>query len=232
MEFARIVRLPGRAGQVAVGHAVPPSRRDGQAGQRRALTARVAGAGQAELGGGVKQRQGERMRVLRLPDMHRAAGTVIVAGPALPVFRAAEVRQQALVIPASRARAFPRVVVSGMTAIPDHRVHRTAAAEHAPPGYRYGPAGHARARRVAVTPVQAAAVQRLPQRWVGDLGDSATVRAGLHQQYRDVRVLRQPGGQHAPGRARADDDVVVLGATHRRHCQNIAARHVRRGAVR
>ena len=33
--------------------------------------------------------------------------------------------------------------------------------------------------------------------------------AGLEQQHRDRRVLAQPVGQHAAGRAAADDDVVV-----------------------
>ena len=130
----------------------------------------------------------------------------------------AEVRQHVVPAPAGKPKLAPMVVVGGLAAHVDHGVDRGRAADH-----------------LAARIVQAAAVEALlglglehPVRariadgeQVADRDvepDPVVAAAGFQQQHALARVGGQPVRQHAAGRARADDDVVVV-ALDRRCCE-------------
>ena len=147
-----------------------------------------------------------RERVARAPLGHRqrAAGPVELALAALVVLGALEVGEHLVPRPAGP----PAVVVERVAADVDERVDRGRAAQHPPA--REVDAAVVRVRLVdrRVVPVLRAPVQR--REGGGEVDQLVRVRAaGLDQEDRDVRVLAEPVGKHAAGRAGPDDHVVV-----------------------
>ena len=201
-------------GQVPVNDAEPAALGDVQVDQGSAAglpRVSVVELGQAELGRAFHHGGGDRVRLRRPGDPHRAAGAALAGRAALPVLAAPEVGQHGGVIPAGRAGRLPGVVVGRVASVPLHRVGGAAAAEYPAARDRDGPAGHRIARRVGVAPVQRGAGQLGPGRRVDHLRDSPPVRPGLDQQHGGVRRGRgQAGRDDAAGRAAADDDVVVV----------------------
>ena len=160
--------------------------------------------------GGVDEGVRERVHGVRVRDGQRPAGAVELRRAALVVLGALEVGQHVVPAPARVAEVAPLVVVAAVAADVDHRVQRGGAAEHA-----------------AAREVDAAAVERglglgcevpvegrLVELGEGDRDVQAVLgvrRAGLDEADGAVRVLGQAVGQHAAGRAGADDHVVVHG---------------------
>ena len=140
--------------------------------------------------------------------MQRAFDAVVLRRPALLVLRLLEVGQDGGEVPPLVAGIMPAVVVVGMASDIDHRVDGAGSPE-----------------RLATRPVKPAAAQmRLLLGFIGPVavglkkpgerGRNAHLGAlvrpsGLQQQDRHRRVFAEPAGQDAPGRAGADQDVVV-----------------------
>ena len=172
-------------GAVVVGDARDPRR---LAGREQAPVQRPR---RALLGDAAadRRRRGTPTRRARCPRSCRKYGQHVVAAPA------------------RRALRLPGVVVQRAAAHVEHRVHRARAAEalaardvqRAPVDVRLG-----LGREVPV---------ELGVELVGERGRDLDVgravpAAGLEQQHADRRVLGQAVGEHAAGRAGADDHVV------------------------
>ena len=146
----------------------------------------------------------------------RAVAAAIKARAALPGFLAPEIRQHMHIGPRRKARGRPAVVIAAMAAHIGHGVDRRRAADNAAAGaFEATAAGRGLGFR-EIHPVVLALEQkaRPAQR---DLDPRIAVpAAGFEQQHPLALVLAQPVGQHAAGRAGADDDVVVgFRGTHR-----------------
>jgi hypothetical protein len=156
-------------------------------------------------------------RVLPQPDVghaERAAGAVIVVGPALLVLGALEVGQHVLIRPADIAELTPHVEILRLSPHVEQAVDGAGAAEHAAarPGDRAAIEmglgagaelpGHGRVGEVAVVAG-------------GDVDPGVAVAsAGLDKSNLDAGVLAQAVGQHAACRARTDNDIVEFAAIH------------------
>ena len=119
-----------------------------------------------------------------------------------------EIGQDVQPAPAGIAQRPPVVEVGFLAADMDHGVDRTRPAEHlAARPIALAPV-ECRLRLGAVHPVDAGIVERLT---VTDrhLDPQPPIAApGLEQQHLVGAALAEPRGEHAPGRSRADDDVV------------------------
>ena len=142
-------------------------------------------------------------------DPHLAAGPVAFVGAVLVVLRALEHRQHVVPAPAAVAERRPVVVVALLPAHVDHRVDRGAAAEDPPAGVADAAAVQPGVGLGPVAPVGARVADGVE---VADRDVDPEVvvpPARLEQQHADAGVGGQPVGEHAPGRAGPDDDVVV-----------------------
>ena len=120
-----------------------------------------------------------------------------------------EVGQHLLPGPALVAHLAPAVVVALLAAHVDHAVDGGAAAQHLAARIVEAAAVEARLGGGLVAPVGARVAHQVEVA-DGDVDPAVVVlAAGLQQQHAGIGVGRQPVRQQAPGRARADDDVVV-----------------------
>ena len=168
----------------------------------------VVGLGDAALLGGVAERVQDLPADPRRLDPPLAAGAVELVGAPPMVLRALEQGQHVVPGPAGIAELAPVVVVGRLAAHVDHAVDGRAAAQHLA------------ARIVQRAPVQAgiglgleapvgARVAHGVEIADGNVDPVVVVAAArLQQQHAVPGVGRQPVGQHAAGRAGADDDVV------------------------
>ena len=139
----------------------------------------------------------------------RPAGAVQLRGAALVVLGLEEVGQHVLPAPAFEAQALPLVVVEPAAPDVDHRVHGGRAAQHPAAGEVDGATVEMRLRVGLEVPVPF----RLVELWEagGDVDLLRRVgRSGLEQRHLDRRILAQPRGENAAGRAGTDDDVVEM----------------------
>ena len=146
----------------------------------------------------------------RMLDPPFAAGGVMLACAEEMVLVLLEHRQHVVPAPAGEAELAPVVVVGGLAAHVDHGVDRRRAADHlaarivqraaVEAGHRFGLEHPVRAR--------IADGEQIADRDVEP--DPVVAAAGFEHQHAVVRIGRQPIRQHAAGRARADDDVVVF----------------------
>ncbi len=100
------------------------------------------------------------------------------------------------------------IVVARLAAHVDHAVDRRAAAEHAAARVIEGAAIQPGLGLGLEAPIGARIVLRIE---IADRHmdpDVIVAAAGLEQQHADVGIGRQPVGEHAPGAAGADDDIV------------------------
>ena len=158
---------------------------------------------------GLHEELGRARRLLQVHHVQRAARAMEGVAAAFVVLGLQEVGQHVLPGPARVALGGPMVVVLVLAADIDHRVDRT------------GPAQPSAARLVTQPAVQPGLRHRIegPVDLTVRLADRETDRAmdqhalvdgaGLEQQHLRLRVFAEPCGQHAAGRAAADDDVVV-----------------------
>ena len=122
----------------------------------------------------------------------------------------AEERQHVVPAPAGKPELAPVIVVGRLPAHIDHGVDRGGAADHLAAGIVEAAAVEAFLRLGLEHPVRAriADGKKVADRDVKP--DPVVHAAGFEQQHAHAGIGRQSVRQHAAGRARADDDVVVL----------------------
>ena len=154
----------------------------------------------------------------RRPLAHRrgrqkAGAAVQFAVLALPALGLLEIGQHVVPAPAAIAELRPMIEILGLAADVDQPVDRRRAAEHAAARIRDRPPGGAGIGLGLEPPGQRRMVEQFhePDRDVDQRVPVAP--AGLDQDDPHRRVLGQPVGQHAPGRAGADDHVIRLHAS-------------------
>ena len=153
----------------------------------------------------------------------RRRGSLVLAnsvptGPAPPrhgfsppsqVSHALEIGQHVGIGPAARALLRPAVVVAAIAAGIGHHVDRRRAAQHLAAHRLDLAAVHVRLGLGAIAPVEHVVFVHLAHA-ERDMDERIEVApARFDQQHARRAVLAQPVGQHAAGRAGADDDVVV-----------------------
>ena len=118
--------------------------------------------------------------------------------------------QHLFVGPAAVAEPGPGIVVAGLAADVQHGVDRARTAQHLAARNRQAPVAGARLGLRVEAPVDAWAVDHLPEA-DGHMDEGMPITgAGFEQQHAVARVRAKPVGQHATGGAGADDDVVEL----------------------
>ena len=178
----------------------------------------VVDLGNAGLGGRVAEGVEDLPADARLLDAPFAAARVhLVEGTRLEGVRLQrplvlvllEVGQHVVPGPAGIAHLAPQVVVARLAAHVDHAVDRGAAAQHLAARIVEAAAVEARLRRGLEAPVGARIAHQVEVA-DGDVDPVVVVlAAGFQQQHARLGIGGQAVGQQAPGRAGADDDVVV-----------------------
>ena len=174
------------------------------------VAVRVVGPEVARLVAGLDEGAVERvLHVVAAGDVQRAVAAAIFVAAVGEGLGLAEVGQAVAIAPAAGAERFPFVEVVRMAAHVDEAVDRGRAAQDLAARAMDAAAVEARLRRGVVAPVVLGAVHR-DREGRGHLDEDAAVAAAeFEDQHPGPRVLGQAGGQHAAGRAGADDDVVV-----------------------
>ena len=163
---------------------------------------------------GFDEREAECVGIAQLGDVVRSTGAVEGVRAAFPMFETLEVRQHVGIAPAVVAKRRPMVVVRAMAARAPHRVDRAGAAEHAATRPDDG-ATAAAFRRLGPEQAREPLVVDGPVVADRKLQPEIPIRsAGLQQQHAAGRIRRQSVRDHAAGRARADDDVVITACWH------------------
>jgi len=157
------------------------------------------------------EREAECVGIAQLGDVVRSTGAVEGVRAAFPVFETLEVRQHVGIAPAVVAKRRPMVVVRAMAARAAHRVDRAGAAEHAATRPEHPPPRAIRFGFGAEPPVAPAAAHQRVDSERHPHEEAVIRRTGFQHAHPNVRVLAQPCGQHATGRAITHDDVVVHG---------------------
>ena len=147
----------------------------------------------------------------------RAAGDVKRATSAAPgrlaamrMFHPPEIGQHIGITPAGRAGFFPMRIVAGMAPDIDHAIDRTGPADHLAARTDKRAPAKGRFRLGKIAPVIAFHVHRIRQRrrhldqWPG------IAAAEFKHQNTCGPVFAKPVGKRASGRARSDDDIVVI----------------------
>ncbi len=214
-----------RQGRVQIGEGGAPAFAvlDGQGVGAEAFLLKaveIVGVLVARLDAGLDEAGEDRRRIVRLGHMQRAARAVVGVAAAFEGFGPLEVGQDVGIGPAGQAHLAPLVIVAGMAADVDHPIDRRGSA----------PALAARPPQLAVVQVrfrlrpEAPIVVALGRDQAADAGrhshqQRVVLAASFQQQDLAVRILGQPIGQHAAGRAGADDDVVeaIHASAPRRH---------------
>ena len=158
--------------------------------------------------------KGFRQRIGVPPVGHRQrpAGAVIFVRAALLVLGLLEIGQHVLIAPAGIAALAPAIVILVLAAHVQQPVDRTRTAEHFSARLEHLPAVQPRFRLGLVHPVdgffleQFSVAERHVDPEIGIFGSC------LQQQHGMLAVGAQAIGEHASGRAGADDDVVEFGS--------------------
>ena len=161
--------------------------------------------------------EGLRQRVIMTPVRHRqrAAGAVIIVGAALLVLRLLEIGQHVVITPADIAALAPAVVILMLAAHVKQAVDRARSAQYFSARLEDLASAQAGLRLGLIHPVDGFFLEQLAvaDRHVNP--DVGVLWARFQQQHRMLAVGREPVGQHAPGRAGADDDVIEFGGCSR-----------------
>ncbi len=218
------VRSPHRAAQEAGRGAMAPPVADGPLiiGDARLPGAVVVGVAlDAEFRGAADEGLANRMALVM-------TFCPISAGRA--ILRAAEIGQNVIIGPAAIAELRPDFEVARLAADIEAAVDRARPAEHLAAREEDRAAVDAGTRLRAVAPVEARVAEgfQKPGRRA-DIGMGIRA-AGFEDEDGNARIGGQPIGEHAPGRAGADDDVIIafrFGRFHRRHSPDSAPRRRR-----
>ena len=174
----------------------------------------------AGIAAGVEERLLLRAQLLRPEAAHgdRSVAAVVRVAAVVIGLDAAQAGQQLVEAPARTACLRPAVVVLRHAAQEDQRIDGAGAADD--PAARHE---HVRLVAGGACPVAPAEPGLVPERQrpgvavaappVADLLRQVPVRevgTGLDEQQTPPVVAAQPGGEHRPGRAGADDDGVVV----------------------
>ena len=166
----------------------------------------------AGLGGG--DDEGFRQRIVHAasPTPAAARRAVIFVGAALLVLGLLEIGQHVVIAPAGIAALAPAIVILVLAAHIEQAVDRTRAAEHFSARLEHLPAVQSRLRLGLVHPVDGFFLEQfaVAERHVDP--EIGVLRSGLQQQHGMLAVGAQAIGEHASGRAGADDDVVEFGS--------------------
>ncbi len=146
----------------------------------------------------------------QIRDVERAALPMIIVGAALLVLGAAEIRQHVVIRPADIAELAPMVEILALAADVDQPVDRARAAEHLAARPRDAPPVEPRHRLGLELPGDPRMIDVAVEPGRDMDPRVGVLAAGLDHQHLRRRVGRQPVGQHAPGRAGADDDEIVF----------------------
>ena len=138
----------------------------------------------------------------------RPLAAAVCVGAAFPGLGLAEIGQAVAIAPAGGARGLPFVEIAGVAAHVDHAVDRGRAAQHLAARTVDAPAVQIGLGLGLEAPVVALHVHGDRERGRHLDEDAAPAAACLEQQHADALVLAQPVGQHAAGRAGADDHVI------------------------
>jgi hypothetical protein len=161
---------------------------------------------------GVEDLPGDPRRL----DPPLAAGAVVVAVAEEMVLERPEQRQHVVPAPAGEAELAPVVVVGGLAAHRDHGIDGRGAAQHLAAWIGEIAPGKARLGLGAVHPVRARIADGEEVADRDAEPDPVVVAARFEQEDAGARIGAQPVGEHAPGRAAADDDIVVRALEGRR----------------
>ena len=166
----------------------------------------------AGFGGG--DDEGFRQRIGMPPVRHRqrAAGAVIFVGAALLVLGLLEIGQHVVIAPAGIAALTPAIVILVLAAHIQQAVDRARTAEHFSARLKHLAAVQSGLRLGLVHPVDGFFLEQfaVAERHVDP--EIGVLRSGLQQQHGMLAVGAQAIGEHASGRAGADDDVVEFGS--------------------
>ena len=177
---------------------------------RRAVEIGVGG--NAGLGGRHHEGFRQRIGVAPVRDRQRPAGAVIFVGAALLVFGLLEIGQHVVITPAGIAALAPAVVILMLAAHIEQAVDRARSAEHLAARLEHLAAVQPRLRLGLVHPVDGFFLEQLAVAERHMDPEIGVLRSGLQQQHRMLAVRAQAIGEHAAGRAGADDDVIEFGS--------------------
>src|SRR5512144_107313 len=185
------------------------------AGSLHLRTVEVVGPGEPEFGARVDEGLRDRVRIVpgdaRHPQRTSLAGQR--TGIVLLILQLLEVPQHVLEGPIRAAVVGPVVVVAAMSPDVHQGVEVAGSARHPAARLRKPPAEAMRLRHAEVAPVDRRVLDEPPVR-----GDSDVFRnrrwnlpiACLHHGHVDAGIFTQPRGDDGAGRARSDDDVIVI----------------------
>jgi hypothetical protein len=209
-QFGRTSRFARRA-QIGSRGAPPPALAGGTlevAGVLLPGTVEIVVGRQAGLDGGFDQAIGQFVAARLVGDAQRPIDPVEFVRPALLILGLAEVRQDAVVVPAYTAALAPFIVVGRVAAHVDHAVDRTGAAKHFAARLIQRAVVEARLRFALEHPVDTRIGVHLVETH-GDVDPRIGVAtAGFQQQHAIAAGFAEPGSDRATGRAGAGDDVV------------------------
>ena len=169
----------------------------------------VLGGGIAGLDAGLDEGVEQRIVGLAGGDVQRPVAAAIFIRTLGPGLRLAKIGQYIGIGPMRQRRVLgPAVVVVGVAPDVDHGVQRRRAAQHPAARPVHGPAVHVLLRLCVVEPVVAVVGEVVGQRRRHMDLPGPVLRPRLQQQHPDIRVGRQPVGQHASGRAGTDNHVI------------------------
>ena len=157
----------------------------------------------------LQKRIGERIGKVWHRGRKRPVAAAIGVGPALPILLPPEIGQHVRIGPVRQAHPGPAVIVAAMAAHIGHGVDRGRAADDLAAIDRNALPGERRLGLGRIVPV-VAALDRVAAPQDRDRDQRIAVpSARLEQEDARVLVLGEPIRKRAPGRARADDHVVV-----------------------
>ncbi len=175
------------------------------------LAVEIGIEGNAALDRRLDEGFGERILMPPVRHRQRTAAAVIIIGAALLVLRLLEIGQHVVITPADIAALAPAVVILVLAAHVKQAVDRARSAQHFSARLEHLASAEARLRLGLVHPVDGFFLEQLAvaDRHVNP--DVGVLRAGFQQQHRMLAVGGEPVGEHAAGRAGADDDVIEFG---------------------
>ena len=175
----------------------------------RLVAVHVLGFGNASGFRRVAQRLVEQRRIPPEPHVQRAVAAVILVLAAIVSLRPLEVGQHVRKAPALVAELPPLVVIAKMAARIAHAVDRGRTAEHLATRERQLASAAMGVGLALESPVELRRHHRGRPRNRQFQERMPVAAAGFEQQHIAVTILGEAVGQHAAGRAGADDDVVV-----------------------
>ena len=168
----------------------------------------VGGEGVASLLTRLDERSEQRVAHRATRDMQGAVAAAVVVAAAGAGLRALEVGQHVRIGPARQSVAGPAVVIERVAADVDHGIERRRPSEHASARPIHAPAVHVGLRLGLVGPVIFGVAEIVGERGRHLDLPGAVLGPGLQQEHARAS-LRKSVRQHAAGRPRADDHIVV-----------------------